>query len=277
MPTPKTRRIIISVAPVGRGVPPPAVNPLTPRQVAEEAIRCSRAGAAMVHLHVRDRRGVQSAEIEGYAETLDRIRRRSDIVIQGSTGGLGPLTLEQRSVALQDPRTEVASLNMGSLNFGEEVYLNRMRDIRYWAARMRATRTVPELEIFDSGMLPAARALIGEGALAAPYAFCFCLGARWGLAADPRSLFFMRAMLDDRAPWGVIHDAMRDFSLLACGIALGASFVRVGFEDSAFYAPGGCARGNAELVARVAALVQALGMAVASPAEARDILGVAPP
>jgi 3-keto-5-aminohexanoate cleavage enzyme len=274
MPIRETRRIIIAAAPVGRSVQPPAVNPLTPKQVADEVIRCARAGASMVHLHVRDAGGVQTEDLGAYAETLERIRRSSDIVIQGSTGGLTTLTLEQRCVALNDPRTEVASLNMGSVNFGEDVYINRLPDIRYWAGRMRQTRTVPELEIFDSGMLPAARALVAEGAIRPPYSICFCLGFRWTLAPDPRSLFFMASLLEEAVPWGVIHDGMRDLSLLATAIGLGASLVRVGFEDSTFWAPERPVKRNAELVQKLADLVRLLGHEVATPSEARKILGI---
>jgi len=269
------RKIIIAVAPVGRSVTPPALNPLTPRQVADEVIRCARAGASMVHLHVRDAKGVQAEEIGPYSQTLDRIRAAADIVIQGSTGGLTSLSLEERCVALNDPRTEVASLNMGSVNFGEEVYINRLPDIRYWARRMRETRTVPELEIFDSGMLPAARALIAEGAITPPYSICFCLGFHWTLAPDPKSLFFMTSLMSATVPWGVIHDGMEDFTLLAAAIGLGASLVRVGFEDSICWAPGRPVRRNAELVRKLAALVRLLGHEVATPAEARRILGIA--
>jgi 3-keto-5-aminohexanoate cleavage enzyme len=269
------RKIIIAVAPVGRSVTPPALNPLTPRQVADEVIRCARAGASMVHLHVRDAKGVQTEEIGPYSQTLDRIRAAADIVIQGSTGGLTSLSLEERCVALNDPRTEVASLNMGSVNFGEEVYINRLPDIRYWARRMRETRTVPELEIFDSGMLPAARALIAEGAITPPYSICFCLGFHWTLAPDPKSLFFMTSLMSATVPWGVIHDGMEDFTLLAAAIGLGASLVRVGFEDSICWAPGRPVRRNAELVRKLAALVRLLGHEVATPAEARRILGIA--
>ncbi|MCU0604069.1 MAG: 3-keto-5-aminohexanoate cleavage protein [Desulfobacterales bacterium] len=270
----KPRKIIIAVAPVGRSTQPPAVNPLTPKQVADEVIRCARAGAGMVHLHVRDAKGAQTEEIGVYSETLDRIRNSSDIVIQGSTGGLTTLTLEQRCVALKDPRTEVASLNMGSVNFGEEVYINRLPDIRYWARRMRRTQTVPELEIFDSGMLPAARALVAEGAIKPPYSICFCLGFHWTLAPDPRSLFFMTSMMDAGVPWGIVHDGMTDFKLLAAAIGLGASLVRVGFEDSIFWAPGQAAKRNAELVQKLAELVRLLGHEVATPDEARGILKI---
>jgi len=270
----KPRKIIIAVAPVGRSTEPPAVNPKTPKQVADEVIRCARAGAGMVHLHVRDAKGAQTEEIGVYSETLDRIRNSSDIVIQGSTGGLTTLTLEQRCVALNDPRTEVASLNMGSVNFGEEVYINRLPDIRYWAKRMRRTQTVPEMEIFDSGMLPAARALVAEGAIRPPYSICFCLGFHWTLAPDPKSLFFMTSMMDAEVPWGIVHDGMTDFKLLAAAIGLGASLVRVGFEDSIYWAPGQAARRNAELVQKLAQLVRLLGHEAATPAEARRILGI---
>jgi 3-keto-5-aminohexanoate cleavage enzyme len=274
MPKDKPRKIIVSVAPVGRSAEPPAINPLTPRQVADEVIRCSRAGASMVHLHVRDRKGVQTEDLTHYSRTLDLIRTSSDIVVQGSTGGLTTLTLEQRCAALNDPRTEVASLNMGSVNFGEDVYINRLPDIRYWAKRMRQTRTVPEMEIFDSGMLPLARALVQERAIRPPYSVCFCLGFRWTLAPDPRSLFFMTSLLDLKVPWGVVHDGMRDLSLLAAAIAMGASLVRVGFEDSIYRAPGRPVRRNAELVGKLVELVRVMGHELATADEAREILGI---
>ncbi|KPJ78457.1 MAG: hypothetical protein AMJ54_03755, partial [Deltaproteobacteria bacterium SG8_13] len=149
----RSRKILVAVAPVGKAIEPPSTNPITPQAVAEEVIACTQAGASMVHLHVRDQKGEQTEDLTDFSATLDYIRESSDIIIQGSTGGLTRLTLEQRCVALNDPRTEVASLNMGSINFGEDVYINRLPDIRYWAQRMAETRVVPELEIFAAGML----------------------------------------------------------------------------------------------------------------------------
>ncbi len=151
----KPRKIIVAVAPTGKKIKPPSVNPLAPEDVARQVIACEKAGASMVHMHVRDQQGEQTEDITDFSATLDLIRKDSGIVIQGSTGGLTDLTLEQRCVALGDARVEVASLNMGSINFGEDVYVNRMPDIRYWARRMEETRVVPELEIFAAGMLPA--------------------------------------------------------------------------------------------------------------------------
>ncbi|MEJ2474177.1 MAG: 3-keto-5-aminohexanoate cleavage protein, partial [Desulfobacterales bacterium] len=147
------RRIVVAVAPVGKGDPPPAGNPLSSEEVARTAIDCTRAGAAMIHLHVRDQAGSQTADLKAFAQTLDMIRESCDIVIQGSTGGISDLTLEERCVALDDPRVEVASLNMGSVNFEETVYINSLPDIRYWASRMQSANVIPELEIFEAGML----------------------------------------------------------------------------------------------------------------------------
>jgi 3-keto-5-aminohexanoate cleavage enzyme len=269
----KKRKIIVAVAPVGKEIDAPSVNPLLPEDVAREVSACTKAGASMVHLHVRDKTGEQTEDLTDFSATLDLIRQSSDIIIQGSTGGLTDLTLEQRCVSLNDPRVQVASLNMGSINFGEDVYVNRMPDIRYWARRMEETRVVPELEIFAAGMLPAYMKLVEEKVLQPPYSIGFCLGVDWALPADAETLFFMKNMLPEKeVPWGVIHAGMNDFALLATAIGMGASFVRVGFEDSPFFAPGKAAKSNAELAERVVSLVHQIGYDVATTAEAREIL-----
>jgi 3-keto-5-aminohexanoate cleavage enzyme len=268
------RKIIVAVAPVGRSVDLPSKNPLTPEEVANEVVACAKAGAGMVHLHVRDRKGMQTEKLDEFSKTLDLIREKSDILIQGSTGGLSTLTLEERCVSLNDPRVELASLNMGSVNFGEDVYINRLPDIRYWAKRMEETKVVPELEVFDVGMMPVVRHLIQEGVLKPPCHFNFCLGFHWALPPDPKSLFFMTSLLEKGEEWGMIHDGMNDLSLLATAIGMGARAIRVGFEDSVFYAPGKRAITNPELVEKAVSLVQQMGFEPASPKEAREMLGI---
>ena len=269
--------IVIGVAPVahaGTALPPGVANPLTPEQVAGEVIGCARAGASMVHLHVRDLRGEQTFDLAEYSRTLDLIRRESDIVIQGSTGGMSTLTLEQRCVSLREPRTEVASLNMGSVNFGEGVYVNTLPDIRFWAAEMRRHGVVPELEIFEGGMLASVARLVDEGVLVPPLNYNFSLGFRGALPADPRHLAHLSAMLPPGSHWSLIHEGMGDFRLLAAALGLGATGVRAGYEDGRHLAPGEIARSNVELVKRLAELVRLLGLRIATPAEARVILGV---
>ncbi|MGD1975899.1 MAG: 3-keto-5-aminohexanoate cleavage protein, partial [Desulfobacterales bacterium] len=268
----KNRKIIVAVAPVAKDIQPPSINPLAPEEVAREVIDCTRAGASFVHLHVRDDKGSQTEDLTQFSRTLDLIRDASDIIIQGSTGGLSELSLEERCVALNDPRVEVASLNMGSVNFSDEVYINRLPDIRYWARRMEETNVIPELEIFEAGMLTAVTKLLEEKVLKPPLAFGFCLGFHWALPADPNSLFFLKSSLSEPAPWGVVHDGMQDFSLLATAIGMGAAAIRVGFEDSVYYAPGKAAASNVVLVEKIVSLVHQIGYEVATPAEAREIL-----
>jgi 3-keto-5-aminohexanoate cleavage enzyme len=274
MDTIKNRKITVAVAPVGKDIEPPSMNPLTPEEVAREVIDCTRAGASFVHLHVRDDQGNQTEDLSQFSRTLDLIRKSSDIIIQGSTGGLSQLSLEERCVALNDPRVEVASLNMGSVNFGEDVYINRLPDIRYWARRMEETNVIPELEIFEAGMLTAVTRLLEEKVLKPPLAFGFCLGFHWALPADPNSLFFLKSSLAEGAPWGVVHESMQDFSLLATAVGMGAAAIRVGFEDSVYYAPGKAAATNVELVEKIVSLIHQIGYEVATPVEARKLLGL---
>jgi 3-keto-5-aminohexanoate cleavage enzyme len=274
MNTDKNRKIIVAVAPVGKGIEPPSINPLTPEQVALEVAECTRAGAGFVHLHVRDDKGEQTEDLKHFSRTLDLIRESSDIIIQGSTGGLSELSLEERCVALNDLRVEVASLNMGSVNFSEDVYINRLPDIRYWARRMEEANVIPELEIFEAGMLTAVAKLIEEKVIRQPFTYGFPLGFHYALPANPHSLFFLTSILPVPAPWGVVHEGMPDLSLLATAVAMGAAAVRVGFEDSVYYAPGRAAATNAELVEKLVTLIHQIGYEVATPSEARDLLGL---
>lgn len=266
------RKIIVSVAPVGTNIFGPSINPVTPEDVAREVISCAQAGASMVHLHVRDREGNQTEDLTEFSRTLDLIREGSDIIIQGSTGGLSSLSLEERCVSLNDPRVEVASLNMGSANLGETVYINTLPDIRFWARRMRETDVIPELEIFEAGMVAIVQALLGEKSLCPPVYYNLCLGFHWAMPAHPGNLLFLKSMLPDGYPWGVIHDDMTDLSLLATAIGMGTSVVRVGFEDSVYYAPGKAARTNSELVEKIVSLIRCIGFEVATPEEARELV-----
>ncbi len=270
------RKVIISVAPVAAEAVEGVENPLTPEEVAQDTIAAAEAGASMVHLHVRDRVGKLTDDLTEFSRTLDILSERSDIVIQGSTGGLSELTLEQRCVAVQDPRVEVASLNMGSANFDEGVYVNTFPDIRYWAGRMREASVLPELEIFEGGMINNVRILADEGVLSSPFLFAFALGFRGALPATADNLHFLKGLLPSGSLWGFIHHGMKDFSLLATVLGMGADLVRVGFEDSppAGGAPGKVAQTNAELVEGLARLIGHLGLSAATPQEARQMLGL---
>lgn len=272
-----SRKAIIAVAPVkhpGSEMPPGCRNPESADDVAQEVVACARAGAAMVHLHVRDEHGVQTAEMDVFAGTLDLIRAESDIIIQGSTGGLSSLSLEERCVSLNDPRVEVASLNMGSCNFGDDVYINKLPDIRYWARRMKETETVPELEVFDLSMIATCGRIADEGLVSRPMHFNICLGFESAIQATPENLYAMQTAIPAGSTWGVTHDGMKDFRILGAALGLGASAVRVGFEDSFYYAPESTATTNAELVTRLRILVEAMGLEPMTAQEARDVLDI---
>jgi 3-keto-5-aminohexanoate cleavage enzyme len=275
----KPRKIIVTVAPVchvGVAIPAGCTNPLTPEAIAAETAACARAGASQVHLHTRDLTGEPTFDLAVFSQTLDRIRAQSDIVIQGSTGGLSTLTLEERSVCLEEPRVEVASLNMGSVNFGESVYINTLPDIRYWAGRMREKKVVPEMELFDLSMVETCTKLADEGVLTRPMQYNFCLGTGTAsnLSDTPRNLGYMVSLMESGAHWGLNNDSMQSLSMLACAISMGASAVRVGFEDSFYYAPGKLAPTNVVLVEKVVELIRSMGHEPATPTEARRIFGI---
>jgi len=268
------RKVLVVVAPVGTNVHEDVKNPLSPHQVAAETVACAEAGAGMVHLHVRDSAGNQTADTAEFGKTLGMIREKSDIIIQGSTGGVSDLSLEERCTALNEPMVEVASLNMGSVNFNEGVYINTLPDIRYWAGRMRETKVAPELEIFEAGMVNNVDILHREGVLRKPLTYSFCLGVKGALPATADSVHFLRSIIPSDAPWGVVHHGMSNLSLLAAAIGMGASFVRVGFEDSVYLSPGRMAATNMDLVDNVVSLIRRMGMEIAAPDEARKLLRI---
>lgn len=283
------RKVIIEVAPVSSHGPSIAGNPLSPEDIAADVYASAQAGASFAHLHVRDREGKPTEDLTEFSRTLELIRKKSDIIIEGSTGsrvresvdivpasasGAAELSLDERCVAIKDHRVEVATLNMGSMNFGEGIFINSFSDIRYWATKMSQANVRPELIIFDSGMINNAKLLAEEGYLIPPFLFNFTLGIKGAIPANVNSLHFLASLLPPRSVWGCVHTEMSDLSLLATAIGMGANLVRVGFEDSAFYAPGKAAKNNAELVGKVAEIVRLMGLETATPAEARQILGM---
>ena len=273
------RKIIVTVAPVchvGKPIPEGCKNPLTPEEITEDVLNCYRAGACQVHLHTRDLKGNPTFELDVFSQTIHAIREHSDMIIQGSTGGLSDLSLADRCVSLNVPEVEIASLNMGSVNFGETVYINTMPDLRYWAKRQQDANVVPEMELFDLSHVECCTRLADEGVIRRPLHYNFCVGpgGSSNLSATGRNLALLCALTEPGTSWGINHDSMKDFSMLACAIGMGANAVRVGFEDSFYYAEGKLARTNAELVERLVALIRAMGCEPATPAEAREMLEI---
>lgn len=268
------RKIIIVVAPVSSNPYKGIKNPLSPEEIAEDVLLCAKSGASVVHLHVRDIKGNPTSDITMFSNTIELIRKKSDIIINGSTGGFSELTKEERCVSLQENHVELASLNMGSINSGEKIFANTFSEIRYWAKIMQEKDIHPELEIFDAGMINNVKILAGEGYLKPPYSFAFCPGFMGAIPANPDALFFLKNMLPLESIWGINHAIMQNFSLLLTCLGMGASIVRVGFEDGFFYKFGCLARTNAELVKKLAHIIKEIGYEIASPEEAREIIGI---
>ena len=273
------RKIIVTVAPVchvGKEIPAECKNPLTPEEITEDVLNCYKAGACQVHLHTRDLKGNPTFELDVFQQTINMIREKTDMIIQGSTGGLSTLSLEERCVSLNVPEVEVASLNMGSVNFAETVYINTNPELRYWAKRQQEADVVPEMELFDLSHVECCTRLADEGVIRRPLHYNYCVGpgASSNLSATGRNLALLNALAEQGTSWGVNHDSMKDFSILACAIGMGANAVRVGFEDSFYYAPGKRAHTNAELVERLVALIRMMGCEPATPTEAREMLRI---
>jgi len=268
------RKIIVTIAPVTLKTPEGVVVPLDPSEIANDVISSAEAGAGMVHLHIRNKEGQISKDLSIFYKTLDYIRKKSDIVIQVSTGGVPFQSLEERCMALNDTRVEVASLNMGSYNKGNDVTINKLTDIRYCAKRMQEKNIRPELEIFEAGMINNVLLLAEEGLIKQPFYFNFALGVIGAQPGNVDNLFFLKNLLPDNSIWGFVHHDMQDLSLLAAAIGMGASVVRCGLEDSIYYALGKKATRNVELVGKVVNMIRSMGLEVATPIEAGKILGI---
>lgn len=271
------RKVLLSVAPVCHetvDVPAGVLVPYTPEEVAREVIECARMGTGMVHLHVRNERGEQTADLSHFSKTIDLIREASDIIIQGSTGGVAELSLEERCVSLNDPRVEVASLNMGSANLGEGVYINTLPDIRYWARRMMDASVVPEMEIFDLSMIDSVVKIGEEGLARAPFTFNFCMGFENAIQANTDHLNALKRAVPAGSHWGIIHEDMSDLSLIATAAGMGASSLRYGFEDSFVYGEGKLARNNMEILEKILLLLGLMDMEPMTAPEAREFLGL---
>ena len=269
-----SKPIILAVAPVAHDLPKGCKCGLTAEGVARDVIACAKAGASLVHLHVRDNEGFLSEDLTIYDETLRLIRAESDIIIQGSTGGASDLTCEQRCVGVNHPMTELASLNIGSVNFDDGVYVNTLPEILYWAKHMSEQKIIPEMEIFDLSMIGTARRLIAEG-LAKPV-MALAVGFENALQANKHNLDLMFAEMRTipGSVVGLCQHSMKNFDLFRYALKKGADVVRVGFEDGHTLDNGTIASTNLELVNDAVRIIREMGFELATPAQAREMLGI---
>ncbi len=264
--------VIITAALVGAEVTreqQPAL-PITPQEIIQAAVECYEAGAAMIHLHVRDADGNATQDAELFRVVVEGIRARCDVITQVSTGGAVGMSADERlqSILCQP---DMATLTTGTVNFGAGVFMNNRSLVETFARRMQAAAIVPEIEIFDVGMLDEAIRLRDMGLITEPIQFDFVLGVPGALGADPAHLLHLVRSLPAGSTWSVAGMGRHQLTLGVIALAMGGN-VRVGFEDNIYFRKGQLARSNAELVARIVRIAKEMERPVATPAQAREIL-----
>ncbi|MFP3992507.1 3-keto-5-aminohexanoate cleavage protein [Streptomyces sp. E11-3] len=294
---PMNQDVIITAALTGAGdtVRKSPHVPVTPEQIARSAVEAADAGAAAVHIHVRDpETGAPSRDPRLYREVVERIKETgTDVVINLTAGMGGDLVIDPDAPLTRLPGTDLVSgldrlphveellpdictLDCGSLNFGDgsNLYVSTPDMLRTGAKRIQELGVRPELEIFDTGHLWFAKQLLAEGLLDDPTVFQLCMGIPWGAPADPGVLQSMVNMLPEGAEWASFAIGRMQMPWVAQSILLGGH-ARVGLEDNLYLGKGVKAT-NAQLVERAVQITESLGARVATPDEARQKLGLKP-
>ncbi len=267
--------------------------PITPEQVANAAIEAAHAGAAVVHLHVRDpETGKGSRDPVLFKEAVDRVRDSGVEVIINLTAGMGGDWIpsdedpslpapgtdmvgpEERLIHVVECLPDICSLDCGTMIFGNgnDLYLNTPAYLRKMAKITQDLGVKPELEVFDLGQVRLARSLVDEGLIDAPPLFQLCLGIPWGAGADTETMVAMKQALPDNAVWAGFGISRMQMPMVAQAMVLGGN-VRVGLEDN-IYLDRGVLATNGQLVERAVEIIERLGGRVLGPAEARGKLGL---
>ena len=301
----RTPKVIISCAITG-SIHTPSMSdalPITPDEIAQSAIEAAEAGAAILHLHARDPKdGRPSASAEVFGQFLPRIKQATDAVVNITTGGGLTMTMDQRLEGAMAARPEMASLNMGSMNFGifpmaardrdwkhdwEKPYLqgtddfifrNTFKDIEHILTNLgQAHGTRFEHECYDVGHLYNVAHFVDRGLLKPPFFVQMIFGILGGIGAAPENLIFMKETADklfgDDYRWSVLGAGRHQMPLITQAAMMGGN-VRVGLEDNLYIGAGQLARSNAEQVAKIRRIIEELGLAIATPDEAREILAL---
>jgi len=248
-------------------------QPLTRDEVIEQALGAVRAGASILHVHARNPAGEATQDPEDYLEIKRAIREQADVVLNFTTGGELDASVRERSRSL-DAQPDLATLNCGSINYGrgDTVLLNRRSQIDELARELAERGIVPEYECFDIGMASTA-AELARAACGARGTMHMLLGTVGGAPATAATVSLFAQIVPAGVPWTVTA-IRRHFPLMGLTLALGGH-VRTGLEDVVYAAPGQYASCNAQLVSRARMLCEAVGRPVATPAQAREILGIA--
>lgn len=286
-------KVIITVAVTG-SQPTREMNPnlpITPQEIADAAYECLNEGATIVHVHVRDpETGKRSMEQSLYEEVFERVRARSNMVINLTTGPGGQFVIgpdnqiDEAASIIASPgervehvlklKPEICTLDIGSANFGAMLFANAQPVIDRMAAMIKDAGVKPEIEVFDIGQFRIAERLTKLGLLEEKPHYQLCMGTSGGIPATPRYAVAMAEAIPSEATWSIFGVGRTQFPMVAMGALLGGH-VRVGMEDNLYLGKGVLADSNAALVRRAAEIVRSLGKEVASVEETRKILSLA--
>ncbi|BDB28674.1 3-keto-5-aminohexanoate cleavage protein (plasmid) [Cupriavidus sp. P-10] len=299
-----SNKVIITCAITG-SIHTPSMSPylpVTPEQIATSAIEAGKAGAAIVHLHARDpKTGIPSQDPALFGEILGTIGPASDVIVNLTTGGAPTMSIEERLAPVARFQPEVASLNMGSMNFGlyemlgrynefrhdwerpyleaseDRIFRNTFRDIAHILEACNANETRFEIECYDIGHLYTAAHFLDRGLLKAPLFIQSVFGIRGGIGAHPEDVVHMKRTADrlfgKDYVWSVLGAGALQPRIVTQGLLMGGN-VRVGLEDNLWLSKGRLAASNAEQVASIRKTIEQLGYSVATPDEARAMLGL---
>ena len=270
-------KIILTVAPTGN-VPTREMNPsvpITPREIAAQIYECWKEGAAVAHIHTRDKNGLPTSDVEVNREVLAELDKYPDcdIIRQLSTGGRAGKSYKERGQMLC-LCPEMASLATGSSNFPTIANFNDPETVSYLAGEMRKYNIKPEIEVFDTAMLWNAFRLADKGEVSAPLHINLVMGVPGSQPASEKALFYLYDHLPSNCTWGVTIIGKEHVKLSVIAMVLGGN-VRVGLEDNVFQSKGVLAT-NLGLLRRMKQIALAVGRDLATPAEARKMLGLAP-
>ena len=248
--------------------------PLQPEEIAEEIYACYKAGASIAHIHVRDDENKASMSFEKFEQTVKLVRQRCDIVINLTTsGGIG-LMDDIRMKPFIELKPEIASFDCGSMNWmNSTVFENSPKFLEKLGLTMQENNVKPEIEVFDAGMVYNALYYLKKGVLKAPLHFQFVLGVPGGMAATVENLMFLKSLIPADATWGALGIGKQHLPIMYAALALGGH-LRVGMEDNIYYRAGELAKSNVEFIERTKRIAAELDKQIATPAEARAILGL---
>lgn len=248
--------------------------PMTPEEIASDVVDCWEAGASIAHLHMRDKDGLGTMDVNLFRETVKLIRERCDILINLTTSGDLDATDETRQLHLRELKPEMASYDCGSMNWGHNsLFINSPSFLESLGHTMQEAGVKPEIEIFDPGMLYNSLYYLKKGVLVEPLHYQFVLGAAGGIAATVENLVYLKGLLPEGATWSAFGIGRGHMPILLATLALGGH-VRVGLEDSLQFDRHRLANSNREFVERAAKLIRISGSEVATPDEARKILSI---